>query len=208
MTGKTKQAIPAVITTKDYASDYAQVTQQDWVSDLWNLWYPFRNAMTQAFVIGDRPAEDVDTALEQFGVAVRAYVQQGIALNMTEYLQPDDDESTAMPLYMSADDNPETKEAKAGRVISAANHAKITKAVDGIHEHVKSIKEVLKSAATQRAADLQGYPVYSSSENDPTPEQKQDESTDGNEQTPPADMHTLLDDLVNVLHAQNSFRGI
>jgi len=207
MKGKIKQESPAVITTKDYASDYAQVTQQDWVSDLWNLWYPFRNAMTQAFAIGDRPAEDVDTALEQFGVAVRAYVQQGIALNMTEYLQPDDDESTAMPLYMSADDNPETKEAKAGRVISAANHTKLTKAADGIHEHVKAIKEVLKSAATQRAADLQGYPVYSSSENDPTPEQKQDEQ-DGNAEAPPADMHTLLDDLVNVLHAQNSFRGI
>src|SRR5258708_14867360 len=154
------------IWSKDYAESYQQTSQQDWVSDLWNLWYPLRNEIITAFQTGDTPAEDVQKALDQFSTAVLAYVQQGIALDMTYFLQPDDSDSNQVPYYMSAQDNPETKDAK---ILSAASHAKMTKAVDVITSHVKEIKSEL---SRQRANTLQGYQVYS---NDDPPQQKQED---------------------------------
>src|SRR5258707_5179088 len=70
-----KQAFPAL--TKDYAASYAEATQQDWVSDLWNLWYPLKNEIIVAFQTGDTPVEDVQAALNQFSAATIAYVQRG-----------------------------------------------------------------------------------------------------------------------------------
>src|SRR6266699_1903991 len=87
MTGNkllTKQTMPAI--TKDYAASYEAMTQQDWVSDLWNLWYPLRNEIIVAFQTGDTPVEDVQTAIKQFTSAAIAYVQRGIELDMMEYL--------------------------------------------------------------------------------------------------------------------------
>ncbi len=206
MTGKTlpKQEVPVI--TKDYAESYAETVQQDWVSDLWDLWYPLRNEILVAFQTGDTPVADVQAAIKQFSAATIAYVQRGIELGMTEYLQPDDD--GGMPsMYMSADDNPETKDAKAGRMISEANHAKIAKATSGIMEHVKTINGVLNTAA-QRANDLQGYPVYPTSSADPTPEQKQDDAMPPKEEEPFVDVHTALHDLASLLSADNAYRGI
>ncbi len=163
------------IWSKDYAESYQDTMQQDWVSDLWNLWYPLRNEIITAFQTGDTPVEDVQAALKQFGSALIAYVQQGITLDMTEYLQPDGDDNSPKPMYMSADDNPETKEAKAGRVISAANNAKLTAAVKGIgehimqiksttggiDEHIMNIKKVLASASAASGQNrLSGFQVY------------------------------------------------
>src|SRR6266568_4771636 len=204
MTGKTLPKLEVPVITKDYAESYAQITQQDWCSDLWNLWYPLRNEIIVALQTGDAPETDVQTAIKQFTAATMAYVQRGIELGMTDYLQPDDD--GGMPsMYMSADDNPETKDVKAGRMISEANHAKIASATSGIMTHVKTINSVLKSAA-QRANDLQGYPVYPTSSADPTPEQKQDD--DAEPQEPYIDVHTTLHDLANLLSADNAYRGI
>src|SRR5260221_3220285 len=155
------------IWSKDYAESYQQTSQQDWVSDLWNLWYPLRNEIITAFQTGDTPAEDVQKALDQFSTDVLAYVKQGIALDMTEFLQPGDDDTGPMPLYMSAEDNPD-KEVK--KLLSAASHTKMTKTVDGIVSHAKEIKSEL---SRQRANTLQGYQVYS--DNDPVPEQKQED---------------------------------
>ncbi len=182
---------------------------------LWNLWYPLRNEIITAFQTGDTPVEDVQAALKQFGSALIAYVQQGITLDMTEYLQPDGDDNSPKPMYMSADDNPETKDAKAGRVISAANHAKITAAVkgisghaDGIDEHIMQIKKVLSSASSAPGQNtLSGYQVYSGNEpsqqkeedDDPTPEQKEE---------PFVDIHTMLHDLAMTLAADNANRGM
>src|SRR6266567_2344525 len=202
MTGNkllTKQAMPAI--TKDYAASYEAMTQQDWVSDLWNLWYPLRNEIIVAFQTGDTPVEDVQTAIKQFTAAAVAYVQRGIELDMMEYLQSDDT-SNSPSMYMSVDDNPETK---AGRTISDANHKKIAYAADGIMTHVKAIRGVLNTAA-QRANDLQGYPVYPTSSADPTPEQKQDD--DAEPQEPYIDVHTTLHDLANLLSADNAYRGL
>src|SRR6266699_740319 len=58
MPGKllTKQEYPAI--TKDYAASYAATTQMDWVSDLWNLWYPLRNEIIVASQKGESPVHD------------------------------------------------------------------------------------------------------------------------------------------------------
>jgi HK97 family phage prohead protease len=179
MPNKPRQAAPA---RKDYAAEYMQTTQQDWVSDLWNLWYPLRNAIINAFVMGDQPAQDVQAALDQFSQATLAYTQRGIELDMTEFLQPDtDSDSPSEYNYMSAEDNPETK---AGRVISAANHATLTKAAEGIMMHCKSIKGVLT------AAQQQGYPLAMSANVSPQAKYSQ------NDQAVDAVLSTQLDNLL------------
>ncbi len=187
------------IWTKDYAESYQQTNQQDWVSDLWNLWYPLRNEIITAFQTGDTPVEDVQKALEQFSAATIAYVQQGVALDMTEYLQPDDD-SGPMPLYMSTEDNPETK---AGSVLSTANHAILKKAMDGITDHVKSVRGMMNAA--QRSAALQGYPMTMSAGDLPqtkTEEEPEDEATALNK------LRSMVDDIAATLQFQNADKGI
>ena len=197
MSGKQKP-----ILTKDYAASYAQVTQQDWVSDLWNLWYPLKNEIITAFQIGDSPEADVQAALAQFATATLAYVQRGIELDMTECLQPSDDNS--MPMYMTAADNPDTKDAADDtKKLSAASHAKMTKAIGGMEGHIKEMKSEL---SRQRANALQGYQVYGG--NEPS-EQKddEDEPTEPKEE-PVEDVHSVLHDLTLLLSADNANRGV
>jgi HK97 family phage prohead protease len=190
------------IWSKDYLTSYQETMQQDWVSDLWNLWYPLRNEIIQAFVTGDTPADDVQAAVKQFGAAVLAYVQRGIELNMTECLQPSDDDSNSpMPMtMMSADDNPETKDAK---LLSAASHAKLTKAVDSAMGHMKEMKSEL---ARQRANALQGYQVYG--DDDPVPEQKEGDEEPKPKEEQETDEHLLVHDLKLLLASDNANRGV
>jgi HK97 family phage prohead protease len=205
MPTKQKQETTPVL-TKDYAASYAQVTQQEWVSDLWNLWYPLKNEIITAFQIGDSPDADVKAALAQFSTAVLAYVQQGIALDMTEYLQPDDNGNSPM-MWMSAEDNPDTKAEKAGSALSAANHAILKKAMDGVSDHVKSVRGMMSAA--QRANALQGFDVYPTSSADPLPELKADDDvTDDDEETQLNKMREALYDITAKLQFQNAARGI
>ncbi len=192
------------IWNKDYAESYMQTNQQDWVSDLWNLWYPLRNEIITAFQTGDTPVEDVQKALDQFSAATIAYMQQGIALDMTEYLQPDD-ENGPMPMYMmSSDDNPETKDAKK---LSAQSHAKLMKSVDGAIAHMKEAKSEL---SRQRANALQGYQVYG--DDKPIPEQKIDdkppEDEDEDEATQLNKLRSMVDDLAATLQFENAYKGV
>src|SRR6266705_351494 len=199
MSGKEKP-----ILTKDYAASYAQVTQQDWVSDLWNLWYPLKNEIITAFQIGDSPEADVKAALAQFATATLAYVQRGIELDMTECLQPDDNNS--MPMYMTAADNPDTKDAADDtKKLSAASHAKMTKAIGGMEGHIKEMKSEL---SRQRANALQGYQVYGG--NEPPEHKDEDEPEEGNEDeaTRLAKMREALYDLTTRLQFQNADKGI
>src|SRR6266568_1340901 len=198
MSGKEKP-----ILTKDYAASYAQVTQQDWVSDLWNLWYPLKNEIITAFQIGDSPEADVKAALAQFATATLAYVQRGIELDMTECLQPSDDNS--MPMYMTAADNPDTKDAADDtKKLSAASHAKMTKAIGGMEGHIKEMKSEL---SRQRANALQGYQVYGG--NEPPEHKDEDEpSEDEDEATRLAKMREALYDLTTRLQFQNADKGI
>jgi HK97 family phage prohead protease len=190
-----KQAFPAL--TKDYAASYAEATQQDWVSDLWNLWYPLKNEIIVAFQTGDTPVEDVQAALKQFGTALIAYVQRGVELDMTECLQPDDDNGMMPGMYMSAEDNPETKK------LSADGHAKLMKSVDGAIGHLKEAKSEL---SRQRANALQGYQVYAS---DDPPQQKQDDVAEpDDEATTLNKMRAMVDDIASKLQFQNADHGI
>ncbi len=197
MPGKQKQEMPAL--TKDYAASYAEATQQDWVSDLWNLWYPLKNEIIVAFQTGDTPVEDVQAALEQFSAATLAYVQRGVELDMMEYLAPNDD--NAMPLYMSAEDNPD-KEVKK---LSAGSHAKMMKAVGGMEGHLKEMKSEL---SRQRANALQGYQVYSSED---APEQKQEREPEEEEQDEASLLNKLRSsvyDLASTLQFSNAEKGV
>lgn len=207
------------IWNKDYATSYRETTQMDWVSDLWNLWYPLRNEIITAFQTGDTPEADVQAALKQFSAATIAYIQRGVELNMTECLQPDDDDTTnPMPSMMSADDNPETKEEKAGRVISAANHAKLASAAKGItehnkgiDEHIMTIKKVLSSASAAGAQNrLSGYQVYSLPEDESLEQKQEDDAGEPEQKKEEAveDIHSLLHDLTLLLQADNSNRGV
>ena len=203
MSGKEKQETTPVL-TKDYAASYEQVTQQDWCSDLWNLWYPLKNEIITAFQIGDSPAKDVEAALKQFGVAVLAYVQQGIALDMTEYLQPDDNGNSPM-MWMTAADNPDTKDAAGDtKKLSAASHAKMTKAISGMEGHIKEMKSEL---SRQRANALQGYQVYGG--NEPPEHKDEDEpSEDEDEATRLSKVREAVYDLTTRLQFQNADKGI
>ncbi len=204
MSGKQKQETTPVL-TKDYATSYAQVTQQDWVSDLWNLWYPLKNEIITAFQIGDSPEADVKAALAQFATATLAYIQRGIELDMTECLQPDDN-GNSMPMYMTAADNPDTKDAADDtKKLSAASHAKMTKAIGGMEGHIKEMKTEL---SRQRANALQGYQVYSG--NEPPEHKDEDEPEEGNEDeaTQLSKMREALYDLTTRLQFQNADKGI
>jgi hypothetical protein len=194
------------IWSKDYAESYAQTNQQDWVSDLWNLWYPLRNEILTAFQTGDTVIEDVTKALEQFSTATLAYMQEGIALDMNEYLQPGGDNS--MPMMMSRDDNPETKDEKAGRAISEANHAKIKAAADGIKAHVATIHGVLKGASPAgRQNTVAGYQLYSAPTDDLA--HKEDEKQEGDEDEASVlnEVRRSIDDLATTLQFQNASKG-
>jgi len=213
------------IWSKDYAASLMETNQQDWVSDLWNLWYPLRNEIITAFQTGDTPEDDVKAALKQFSEAMIAYVQRGVELDMTECLQPDDNGNSSLPVpgLMSREDNPETKEAKAGRVISAANHKKLTEAAKGIdehimqikstaqglNEHVMQIKKVLASASSAPGQNrLSGFQVYAS---DDELEQKTEEEEVAEPQQKEEvveDIHSLLHDLTLLLSADNANRGV
>src|SRR5258708_767603 len=98
---------------KDYAAEYQAAVQADWLSDLSMLWYPFRNAVLTAFREGDTVAKDIETAGEQFAAALFEYVQRGVQIDMTEYLQSDSVQNgeCPVPLVMSAADNPEKEAA-------------------------------------------------------------------------------------------------
>ncbi len=203
MPPKQKQETTPVL-TKDYAASYAQVTQQDWVSDLWNLWYPLKNEIITAFQIGDSPEADVQAALAQFATATLAYVQRGIELDMTECLQPGDDNS--MPMYMTAADNPDTKDVEGDtKKLSAASHAKMMKNVAGLETHVKEIKSEL---SRQRANALQGYQVYGG--NEPPEHKDEDEPEEGDEDEAArlSKVREALYDLTTRLQFQNADKGI
>jgi HK97 family phage prohead protease len=193
----TKQEYPAM--TKDYAASYAEIKQQDWRSDLWNLWYPLFNEIVVAFKTSEEPEEDVQEALKQFNAATLAYVQRGVELKMTEYLQPLDNS-----VYMSADDNPETKE---GRALSGANHAKIKAAADGIVKHAQEIHDVLRSASlAQRQNTIAGTQLYAA--DDPIPEQKQDDAEPEDDATQLNKVREMMYDLASTLQFSNAAKGI
>lgn len=163
--GKQQQLKPGRPAQKDFNATYQERMQDDWLDDLWNLWYSLKSEIVNAFRIGDQPVEDCQAALDQFSQAMLAYVQQGVDLGMVEALQPDDDDNGNNYGWMSG--NPEL-DAKAGRILSAENHAILTKAVKGIEGHTKEIKSLLTAAQQQGYPQAMGAPA-------PVPQGKQED---------------------------------
>jgi HK97 family phage prohead protease len=192
MPGTTKKPAPA---KKDFLATYQESLQDDWLSDLSLPWYALRQEIMNAFAMGDQPIEDTRAALAQFTDAVLAYVQQGIDLGMVEALQPDSDDSDNGQSqnygygYMSSDETPEQK---AGRVISARNHAMMTKSIQGIQGHCNEMKSMLT------AAQQQGYPQAMSAV-DP-PHVKQDGTIEDDA------VSTHLNELLAELTIKNALR--
>jgi HK97 family phage prohead protease len=190
MAGKQKIA-PA---KKDFTATYQESLQDDWLSDLSLPWYALRQEIMNAFAMGDQPIDDTKAALAQFTDAMLAYVQQGIDLGMVEALQPDSDDSDNGQSqnygygYMSSSDL--DLATKAGRVISARNHAMMTKSLQGIQGHCNEIKSMLTQAQQQGYSGTMGA-------GDP-PHVKQDAEVDA--------VSTQLDELLAGLTIKNILR--
>ncbi len=122
-------------------------------------------------------------------------------MDIGEYLTSDND-SGSMPMYMSSDDNPETKDAK---LLSAASHTKLTKSLDSAMGHMKEIKDEL---ARQRSAQLQGYPRTMGAGDPPQQKQENTEEEDDDEATRLNKMRAGVYDLASMLQFQNADKGI
>lgn len=180
---------------KDFNATYQERLQSDWLDDLWNPWFALKSEIVSAFQIGDSPVEDVRAALDQFNDAMLAYVQQGVDLGMVEALQPADNGESQYYNWMS--DTPD-HENKAGRALSAANHAILTKAVKGMEGHIKEIKSVMT------VAQQQGLPGGVMSADNP-PHTKTDHNTG---QLDDAAVSTHLDDVLASIQLANFSRQL
>ncbi|OLE51924.1 MAG: hypothetical protein AUG51_20565 [Acidobacteria bacterium 13_1_20CM_3_53_8] len=97
---------------KDFNSHYADRMAQDVLEDWWDLSCSLKYALIDVFTEGDQPLEDAQTALDQFGPALLAWVQRGIDANLSDYLAAQMQPSTAPSYgysYMSRQDMPDFK---------------------------------------------------------------------------------------------------
>lgn len=181
---------PATPARKDFNDRYREQVIDDWsCSDWYDLTTALRQSIQDIFANGDDPLGDLEALVlgdgdnsQGFISALRAYVQEGIDIGYSNYLEEQDANSSNNMYWMSNSDSPE---AKAGRALSAANHAILKKATDGITGHVKDIKSVMTAAMQQ------GYPLAMGA--DDPPQQKEED----------ADVSTLL----KSLQISNAFRG-
>jgi len=184
---------------KDFDDRYRAQQIDDWLcSDWYDLTTALRQSIQDIFAVGDQPLQDLEKTIlnddadgKGFLNALRAYVQEGIDLGYSDYLQEQADaNSSDNNMYWMSNSASSVEEQKAGRALSAANHAILKKATDGITGHVKDIKSVMTAAMQQ------GYPNAMSA-ND-SPHQKSDAD---------AGISTQLDELVASLTIKNAFRG-
>ncbi len=136
---------PVHFSRKDYASEYAALVRVDWLSDLGNLWWPFRNAVLTAFQNSASPMKDIQTAYTQFRSAVLAYVEQGVEIGMAEYLQSDEALDSPVPLVMSAADNPEKKRVSTRPALTTAQST---------HPPAPARSTIPTTAAEEAAVDM------------------------------------------------------
>jgi len=185
------KTIPPTRAQKDFNDRYREQVIDDWLcSDWYDLTTALRQSVRDIFANGDDPMGDLEKLVlndgdnsQGFLTALRAYVQEGIDIGYSNYLQEQDANSSSDYYWMNNSDSPE---AKAGRALSAANHAILKKATDGIVGHVKDIKSVMT------AAQQQGYPRTMGA-SDPTPQTKEED----------AEISTLLASI----NIKNAFRG-
>lgn len=188
---------PQKAARKDFNDRYRAQVIDDWLcSDWYDLTTALRQSIQDIFAIGDSPMQDLENLVlgngddsPGFIDALRAYVQEGIDFNYSNYLQEQAQDNSNNLYWMS---NPDSSEAKAGRAISSSNMALLKKATDGITEHVKSIKGVMTSAQQQ------GYPNTMSAGEPPQHKDSQEGEDDA--------VSTHLDNLLAELTIKNSLR--
>jgi len=169
---------------KDFYDHYRQEQIEDWLySDFRNIVCSLKAALIDAFMVGDSPQEDLTSTILTdsgagkmgFTAALEAWVQKGIQLDASSYLQetleahgPQGSPATYGG-YMSRQEQ-DFMEHKAGRAFSQANADKISahvtnvkdsanKALKASAEHFKAMQEHVKSmnaAADDLATVLQG----------------------------------------------------
>lgn len=152
--GKKPTAPPA---GKDFNDRYRQNQISDWLYSDWSsLIYALKQSIQDAFASGDEPQADlIDIILNDspegpgFISALKNYVQEGIDLDYSNYLQEQNDDDDYG--YMSSSHEPETKE---GRMLSSVNHATMTKAVQGIMGHCKDMSTLLQQATKPKSDSL------------------------------------------------------
>jgi HK97 family phage prohead protease len=199
---------------KDFNDRYRAQQIDDWMyADWYDLTTALKQSIQDLFASGDSPMQDLENIVlndgdnsQGFLSALRVYVQEGIDLDYSNYLEEQDNNNIPSYGYMNNSDSPEAKK------LSAASHTKLTKAVDGMAGHLKDMKSEL---ARQRSASLQGYPLTMGADN--PPQQKQDdvkpednatEEDDDDEVTRLNKKRAAAYDLASMLQFQNADRGI
>lgn len=150
---------------KDFNANYQKEQIQDWMwMDFNNLTSALEDSIMDLFKIGDTPQADlIDTILDDgngqgFISALKAYVQKGIDLDVSDYLS-ELQQSSPYSSYMSAAD---THQLKAGGM-SRGKKDTIQAHVDDLHAtadtHLATAKKhskALHTAADDLATVLQG----------------------------------------------------
>ncbi len=146
--------------SKDFDARYLTEQLDDWAYSDWNdVASALHQSILDLFAPGGDPEADLETdVVPGLVTALRAYIQNGVALGYT----PSQDSQDSYAMMSSA----LSQEAKSG-YLSVSGHSKIKEASTMIMKHVKVIQSELANVqaanARQRAADLAGWPVYGQS---------------------------------------------
>ncbi len=142
---------------KSFETDYQQAQCEDWCwDDFSTLTSALRSSLINLFMTSDNPSADLQSqVLAAFSSALIAYVAEGVALGVGDYLS-EQQNSSGMDMMSASGAYDE----KAGRTLSARTRAALSTIANGITSHVQSIQSTVEK---ERAAALQGFPLYSAS---------------------------------------------
>jgi len=138
---------------KDFATNYHDEQLDDWAcADWYDLSGALQQSVQECFSSGGDPMAALESdVIPAFLSALRAYVAEGVSLGYV----PDPDEQM-YPSMMSAGTG---YDEKAGRTLSARTRAALSTIANGISGHVSNIQATVEK---ERAASLQGFPLYGS----------------------------------------------
>lgn len=207
---------------KDFNDHYRQEAIESWLyNDFRDMVCALKASLIDAFMVGDAPQEDVITTILQdsqdnkrgFVTTLEAWVQRGIDLDVSNYLQetleahgPQGSPATYGG-YMSRQEQ-EFMETKAGRAISQSNMDKVNahianvkdlsnKALQASAQHFKAMQEHVKSvnaAADDLATQLQGSEAaYGSEPGTPAAGQDEGKNAPANHSSKDTETPTSID---------------
>lgn len=141
---------------KDFNSLFQATQAADCLEDLGDLLNTFVQATIQAFGMGDQPEADMQQCLEQFGSAVKDWVQDAVACDLKEYIAQRGycgDGTPWVPYNMRVGgydyaSRHDAIASKVGRAISAANQgaleqhqAEMKDSLDAVMGHCKTMQQ-------------------------------------------------------------------